>query len=116
MAIERTRLTCPDCGGSLEKIEEGRVVQYKCRVGHAYSPQSALAAHHEREENALWTARNLLEEGAELADEIAQHVGEGGKQLREQAKLKRELGKRVQEVVMNLPQFAAPGGISDLEK
>jgi len=30
-------LTCPDCGGALWQVPEGRVVRYQCHVGHQYA-------------------------------------------------------------------------------
>jgi two-component system chemotaxis response regulator CheB len=108
MKSERTSLTCPDCGGAIEKVQEGSMLQYRCRVGHAYSAYSALISHTEREENTLWTAVVLLQEGAELVREIADEMkDESAKDLRNEATAKRELAERVRQVVLELPTASA---------
>ena len=66
-----TRLTCPECSGSLAEIRLGRVRYYRCHVGHQYSPQSLEAAQREAAENRLWAAAAALEEHAVLARELA---------------------------------------------
>ena len=54
MKTESTRFTCPDCGGAIERRQDdGGLTEYRCRVGHLYSPKSALAVHADREENTL---------------------------------------------------------------
>jgi two-component system, chemotaxis family, protein-glutamate methylesterase/glutaminase len=67
----RTGLTCPDCYGPIERFERAGLTEYKCRVGHTYGPESMLEAHEDREERALWSAIESLEEGADLADELS---------------------------------------------
>src|SRR5207245_906078 len=36
--------SCPDCGGVLWEIHDGDYVPFRCRVGHAFSPESMLAS------------------------------------------------------------------------
>lgn len=103
MTAENTKYTCPDCGGAIERIKDGNIVQYRCRVGHLYSPEAALAIHADREENTLWTAVVVLEEGADLAEEVSQlPSNEHSSALRETATAKRELAQHVRRTVTEL--------------
>jgi two-component system, chemotaxis family, protein-glutamate methylesterase/glutaminase len=63
--------SCPDCGGVLWEVEEGGYARYRCRVGHAYSPETMLVAQDEVFEEALWTAMKTLEESARLSARLA---------------------------------------------
>lgn len=68
-----TRLTCPECGGSLAQADLPRISYFRCHVGHQYSPQSLEAAQAEAVEAKLWAAVAALEEHAALARHLAEH-------------------------------------------
>ena len=73
--------SCPDCHGVLWEIEEGELVRFRCRVGHAYSPDSLFASQSEGLEEALWTALRALEESASLAERLHTRSAERGHTL-----------------------------------
>lgn len=63
--------SCPDCGGVLWEIQDDEFMRYRCRVGHAFSPETMLGAQDDVLEEALWTALKTLEESARLSDRLA---------------------------------------------
>lgn len=63
--------TCPECGGVLEDLTEAGVSQWRCRVGHRYSPESLADAHGEGVEGALWAAIRTLEDREDLLRRMA---------------------------------------------
>lgn len=67
---------CPDCRGVLWEIEEGRVVRLRCRVGHAFSPETMMAAGDEAIEAALWEALRAIEERVSLRRRLASQARE----------------------------------------
>ena len=70
--------SCPECGGVLHEIQDGEFARYRCRVGHAYTPETMLAEQSEALEIALWTALNTLEESISLNKRMAQQAQERG--------------------------------------
>lgn len=69
---------CPECGGALWEINEGGLVRFRCRTGHAFSAQTLLAEQVESLEEALWVALRALEEQAELAERLAERAKQHG--------------------------------------
>lgn len=66
--------TCPDCGGNLFQQHERNLLQYRCRVGHAFSSATLLAQQSSSQEEALWAAIRSLEERAELLRQMANNA------------------------------------------
>jgi two-component system chemotaxis response regulator CheB len=58
--------TCPECHGGLWETRDGGIVLYRCRTGHAFSPESLVSEQHQHVERALWAALRALEEKAAM--------------------------------------------------
>jgi two-component system chemotaxis response regulator CheB len=69
-------LTCPVCGGALWEREEGPLVRFACRTGHAFSPDSLVEEQSKALEGALWFALRGLEERADLFRRMAMRAGD----------------------------------------
>jgi two-component system, chemotaxis family, protein-glutamate methylesterase/glutaminase len=65
-----TDLTCPECRGTIWEVPMGNACEYRCRVGHTYSPKTMLAAAWATQENVLYSAIVALQEGASLANRL----------------------------------------------
>jgi two-component system chemotaxis response regulator CheB len=72
-------LTCPECGGALFDKREEAMIGFRCRVGHAYSPESLAAAQSQEIDAALWAAVRALEEHAALSRRLEQRMASSGK-------------------------------------
>lgn len=115
MAGNGQNYSCPECGGVLEEIEEGKMLRYRCRVGHLYSPDSLMADQTEAVERALWAAIRSMEEQAEFSDRLAtnsrqkkrarlaRRFAEKAEASRENATVLRDLLNRTGEETFEMP-------------
>ncbi|HEX6371898.1 MAG TPA: chemotaxis protein CheB [Longimicrobium sp.] len=69
---------CPECHGSLWEVDEGGLLRFRCRVGHAYSIENLLAAQGASMDAALWAAYRALEERAALTARMGARMEERG--------------------------------------
>jgi two-component system chemotaxis response regulator CheB len=72
-----TRLSCPDCEGTLAQIDLPTISYYRCHVGHQWSPQTLAAAQADTVEHRLWAATAALDEQAALRRHLATHANGG---------------------------------------
>ncbi len=92
---QSTDLTCPECRGPIKEFRAGKLSQYRCRVGHAYSALAFAHDHQNTVERKLWESVLVLEESAEIADRLDLQFGGSYKQVaserREQAALLKDI-------------------------
>jgi two-component system chemotaxis response regulator CheB len=69
---------CPECGGVLSEHEAEGLAEWRCRVGHRYSPKALADAQSRDIEAALWTAVRALEDRRLLLERMAGQLDERG--------------------------------------
>jgi len=69
-------MTCPDCGGTLWQLKEGKVLRYRCHTGHAFTADTLLESSRHSLEETLWVALRMMEERKNLLTSLASR-GEG---------------------------------------
>jgi two-component system chemotaxis response regulator CheB len=104
--------SCPDCNGVLWEIQDGGLVKFRCRVGHAWSPESLLTQQSEALEGALWVALRSLEERAALARKLAEPARRRGHRItasrfQEQAQEAQQAARLVRQLLLDRGGFAA---------
>jgi two-component system chemotaxis response regulator CheB len=71
--------SCPACGGTLWETLTDGIANYRCRVGHAYTLNSLVAAHGDTVERAMWTAYRALEEQAAMSRRVGRRLADRGR-------------------------------------
>lgn len=69
-----SRLTCPDCHGSLWEINDEELLRYRCHVGHAFSAEALNEGQSDMLEKALWSAVRALEEQMMFAQRVVERA------------------------------------------
>ena len=100
MERRSSALTCPECRGPLWEERQGNIIEYRCRVGHAYSSLSMESEHHDTVERSLWSTIVALEEAADIAETLAPELG--GRSL-EDALAKREQAALLKKMLNRMP-------------
>lgn len=68
-----TAYTCPECHGVLVKLQDGKIMRFRCHTGHAFSADSLLTAVSENVEESAWSAVRAIEESVMLLDMLGKH-------------------------------------------
>lgn len=66
--------TCPDCQGTLFLFAADGLIQFRCRIGHLYSPESMGEAQAENVERLMWSVVRALEEQAEYVKQLSRKM------------------------------------------
>jgi two-component system, chemotaxis family, protein-glutamate methylesterase/glutaminase len=104
--------TCPLCGGSLWHNEEGSHEHFRCRTGHAFSPESLFALQSKSTETALWEALRALEENAALSGRLARQTRSGPHAAdQERFRIRQRAAERHAEELRRI--LMQPDGLSD---
>ena len=113
---------CPECGGTLWELDEGALLRFRCRIGHAYSVQSLLAQQSYSLEDALWSALRALEEKSSLTRRMAGRMREhnhdlSAKRLEESARSAEQSAALIRQVLLegNKDNVAEPQKTLDLK-
>jgi two-component system chemotaxis response regulator CheB len=69
---------CPECGGVLSENRDAGVTQWRCKVGHRYSPESLADAQAEAVEGAMWAAVRALEDRHALLERMGSQLESRG--------------------------------------
>jgi two-component system chemotaxis response regulator CheB len=90
-------LNCPDCRAALYRLNDRRILRFRCRSGHAFSAESLMSGQAEARGNLLSSVFGALLEEATLAKELARrpeyagdqaaaiHLGQQSARLEQQA-------------------------------
>jgi two-component system chemotaxis response regulator CheB len=73
-----TSLTCPECGGPLWELRQEKLRRFRCRLGHAFTPESLLEGQSEVIEYALWAAVRTMEDRVRILTSLAHGRREHG--------------------------------------
>jgi two-component system chemotaxis response regulator CheB len=77
--------TCPECHGVLSRIEEDRILRFRCHTGHAYSDSALLESLLDHTGDLITEVQRSLHEGVLLLDQMGLDLEQAGDAQRAQA-------------------------------
>jgi two-component system, chemotaxis family, protein-glutamate methylesterase/glutaminase len=102
-----TDLTCPECRGTIWESRRGKTLDYRCRVGHTYSPRTMLAEHFAAQERVIWSAIVAMEEGAALASRLQGELEPDTRErLRAEARQRQDQAAALRQLLQDRQVFA----------
>ena len=111
---------CPECSGALWELQDGDLVRYRCRTGHAYTASALLADQAIGLEDALWTALRVLEEQAALAHRLADRSRDRGqpsivRRFEEQERDATERAEVIRRLLVTIPGSIQPSAQAPIQ-
>jgi two-component system, chemotaxis family, protein-glutamate methylesterase/glutaminase len=110
---------CPECHGVLWELQEGNLLQFRCRVGHTYGSDSLVVELSAASEAALWAALRALEEKAamqrRIADGMSSHLTSAAR-LRDQSESDEAHARVLREMIFTRDAQLEQGSGSEAEK
>jgi two-component system chemotaxis response regulator CheB len=108
---EPSRLTCPECNGTLSRIEEKKIIRYRCHTGHAFTENALLADVTKGIEEDLWKALRGLDESILILEEMAARATNGieapVKTLQQKISEAKKHSLAIRETLISNEQFSA---------
>lgn len=110
-----TRLTCPDCGGSLAQVDLPQITYFRCHVGHQFAPRTLAAAQAEISEGRLWSAVTALEEQAAVQRYLNRRPSEPDGDTAEERRLAADLADRAAQLREQVRKWTAQPPTRELD-
>lgn len=106
-----TPFTCPECQGVLVKLNEGKLIRYRCHTGHAYSASALLSGVMGKIDESYWAVMRSLEEAAMLLDQVGNSLidegqGKAAKMFLERAKAAFDQSRQLREAVLGTERLS----------
>jgi two-component system chemotaxis response regulator CheB len=109
--------SCPECHGVLWELEEGELLRFRCRVGHAYTAEALRTSLSESTEEALWASLRVLEEKAALLRRMGQRSGgRTGERYHEEAYGYEEHAKTIRSVLVEMQNSSERAQVQQAEE
>jgi two-component system, chemotaxis family, protein-glutamate methylesterase/glutaminase len=70
--------TCPECNGTLWRLNDSRLLRYRCHTGHAYSAMSLADGRRRDVEHSLRDTLRALHEQELMSRELSEHFARTG--------------------------------------
>jgi two-component system, chemotaxis family, protein-glutamate methylesterase/glutaminase len=101
--------TCPECHGSLFRVQESPILRYRCHVGHAFSHQTLLALISGELDDQFAQMQRVIEERTYLLRDLQQQLGADDGRRAEYARLIAESEqwvRRVRDLIVDQGKFS----------
>ncbi len=114
-----TGYICPRCGGALSQRTNGDASgEYRCRIGHSFTPADVWIEHCAMRNRALGAAAQALAENADLARALAEEasaLGNGALAARLEAEARAE-ERHVGQILEMLEEIVSDDSEADLRR